>query len=73
MNRHGHGHISSDGLVMCGECVADHAVDVALGRASRESYNDAAYEPFEAGEGDDWCSVCDADLVPRHGGQRFRA
>jgi hypothetical protein len=64
------------GMVFCGQCACEDAREHANGHwdwnFSARYLDRAGWEPFEAGEGDDWCSRCDVTLTPRHGGQVFR-
>lgn len=64
-----HGFIAdAEGIVICGECACKGAMTRYNGWDTSKSVailKWAGYLPYDATEGDDWCSDCDRDLVPR--------
>lgn len=70
-----HGYIAdAEGIVVCGECAVKDAMKQQNGywdtNFSARLLDRAGYLPYEAAEGDDFCSDCDRDLEPRPGSRR---
>jgi hypothetical protein len=57
------GYIGTDGIVICGSCMDEHRYRAAGSVAESATFAEAAYEPYNPTEGDDWCSVCDRDIT----------
>lgn len=58
-----HGYITDDGIVVCGCCVASAQAEAAQNAIDRARFNEANFKPFNPGEGDNWCSICGADIT----------
>jgi hypothetical protein len=51
-----------DGIVICGSCFDDLRFGAAQSFDARVRFEEAALQRYNPQSGDDFCSVCDADI-----------
>lgn len=60
------GFISEGGIVACGSCVDSMAADAAQDTTARIRFHTDAWQAYNPTPGDDFCSICDADITGVH-------